>query len=107
MLRESLTRHHPVAVATDLRDTLHNADVPLRPTMRELATVGTTADILACREDKEPYWYHGPRFIVKFVGQQQFRILCLRRPMGKKHQLIIAMVYTLYRQIIGTSTIIV
>ena len=35
MLRESLTRHHPVAVATDLRDTLHNADVPLRPTMRE------------------------------------------------------------------------
>ena len=75
MLRESLTRHHPVAVATDLRDTLHNADVPLRPTMRELATVGTTADILACREDKEPYWYHGPRFIVIFVGWQQFQIL--------------------------------
>ena len=102
MLRESLTRHHPVAVATDLRDTLHNADVPLRPTMRELATVGTTADILACREDKEPYWYHGPRFIVKFVGWQRFKCLT-----GKKHQLIIAMVYTLYRQIIGTSTIIV
>ena len=32
---------------------------------------------------------------------------CLRKPTGKKHQLIIAMVYTLYRQIIGTSTIIV
>ena len=49
MLRESLTRHHPVAVATDLRDTLHNADVPLRPTMRELlATVGTTADNVRC-----------------------------------------------------------
>ena len=75
MVRESLTRHHPVAVATDLRDTLYNADVPLRPTMRELATVGTTADILACREDEEPYWYHGPRFIVKFVGQQRFQIL--------------------------------
>ena len=44
MLRESLTRHNPVAVATDLRDTLHNDDVPLRPTMRELASVGTTAD---------------------------------------------------------------
>ena len=27
MVRESLTRHHPVAVATDLRDCLCNADV--------------------------------------------------------------------------------
>ena len=78
--------------------------------MRELlATVGTTADILACREDKVPYWYHGPRFIVKFVRRQRFQIYlnCLRKSTGKKHQLIIAMVYTLYRQIIGTSTIIV
>ena len=73
MLRESLTRHHPVAVATDLRDTLHNADVPLRPTMRELATVGTTADILACHEDKGPYWYHGPRFIVKLSDGNNFK----------------------------------
>ena len=75
MLRESLTRHHPVAVATDLRDSARHDDVPVRPTIKELATIGTTADILACREDEEPYWYHGPRFIVKFVGRQRFRIL--------------------------------
>ena len=75
MLRESLTRHHPVAVATDLRDSTRHDDVPVRPTIKELATIGTTADILACREDEEPYWYHGPRFIVKFVGRQRFRII--------------------------------
>ena len=77
MLRDSLTRHHPVAITTDLRDTriLRDADVPVRPKQNELATVGTTADILACREDEDPYWYHGPRFIVKFAGRQRFQLL--------------------------------
>ena len=40
----------------------------------ELAVVGTTADIVACKQEEEAYWF-GPRFIVKLMGRQRFRLL--------------------------------
>ena len=76
MLRSAFTSRNPVAVCTDLRDGLHDIfDVPRRPQQEELASVGTTADIVACREDEDGGWFHGPRFTVKFRGRQRFRLL--------------------------------
>jgi cereblon len=75
MLRSAFTSHTPVAVCTDLRDDHHFMDVPQRPSLQDLSPMGTTADIVACREDDDGGWFHGPRFIVKFRGRQRFRLL--------------------------------
>ena len=85
MLRHALTTQQPVAVCADLRDrlSLMEDDLQVRPKRNELAAIGTTADIVACREDEEGFWFHGPRFIVKFVGRQRFRLMeCYKRTNG-------------------------
>ena len=74
MLRNAFTAHKPIAVCTDLRES-DILDMPRRPKQEDLSQIGTTADIIACREDEEGSWFHGPRFIVKFLGRQRFRLL--------------------------------
>ena len=74
MLRGSFAAHKPIAVCTDLRDYPQYREMPKRPQKSELAVVGTTADIVACKQEEEAYWF-GPRFIVKLMGRQRFRLL--------------------------------
>lgn len=73
MLRDASTRKKTVAVCTDLRlrDRLGGMR---RPTKDELATVGTTAEIVAFREEESEFYY-GPCFVVRFLGKQRFRLL--------------------------------
>lgn len=54
----------------------------VRPTQRELAEVGTTAEILAFREEDESEYYYGPCFVVKFLGRQRFKLLEVFRRMN-------------------------
>lgn len=76
MLRDASTAHKPVAVCTDLREGhTHLSLSSRRPQIQELAPYGTTAEIVACREDEEGAWFHGPKFVVKFKGRQRFKLL--------------------------------
>ena len=78
MLRDSSTRGKPVAVCTDLR-LRHALDSrQARPTQQELSEIGTTAEVVAFKEEELEY-YHGDCFIVKFLGRQRFRLLELHR----------------------------
>ena len=79
MLRNSSTSNKPVAICTDLR-THH--DVAHRPRLEELATFGTTAEILAFREEDQSEFFYGPCFVVKFLGRQRFRLLEVFRKMN-------------------------
>jgi Lon protease-like protein len=67
-----------VAVCTDLRyrhATEHAHHV--RPTQEELSEVGTTAEVVAFKEEEVSYY--GQCFVVKFLGRQRFRLLELHR----------------------------
>ena len=79
MLRDASTRGKPVAVCTDLRYR-HNIDHPHqdRPVQQELSEVGTTAEVVAFKEEEVQY-YFGQCFVVKFLGRQRFRLLELKR----------------------------
>ena len=73
MLRDASTRKKTVAVCTDLRLRDQRGGMR-RPTQDELASVGTTAEVVAFREEESEYYY-GPCFVVKFLGKQRFRLL--------------------------------
>lgn len=79
MLRDASTRGRPVAVCTDLRYR-HTPDLSnqVRPTQQELSEVGTTAEVVAFKEEEVRYYY-GQCFVVKFLGRQRFRLLELYR----------------------------
>lgn len=79
VLRNSSTSNKPVAICTDLRT---HFDALRRPKLEELATFGTTAEILAFREEDQSEYYYGPCFVVKFLGRQRFRLLELFRKMN-------------------------
>lgn len=82
MLRRAFADHKPVAVCTDLRGYIAHLDSH-RPRQAELSIVGTTADIVACREeDDDAHWFPGPRFIVKLMGRQRFQVLEVYRRMN-------------------------
>ena len=51
---------------------------------QELAQVGTTADVVAFREEVvAPHFYYGTCFVVKFQGRQRFRLLeCFKHTNG-------------------------
>jgi len=72
-------KNKPVAVCTDLRirHSDHAYQQP-RPLQQELAEVGTTAEVLAFREEESQYYY-GQYIVVKFLGRQRFRLLELQR----------------------------
>lgn len=84
MLRNASAAGKPVAVLTDLREGGATLEELHRPQPRELAKVGTTADIVAFREVTEsPSYYYGTCFVVKFQGRQRFRLLeSIRRTNG-------------------------
>ncbi|XP_064399498.1 protein cereblon-like isoform X7 [Halichondria panicea] len=77
MLRDASTRKKTVAVCTDLHlgDRLGGMR---RPTQDELAALGTTAEIVAFREEESEYYY-GPCFVVRLLGKQRFRLLKVDR----------------------------
>ena len=75
LLRKAFADHKPVAVCTDLRGYSAHGEV-CRPSVEELSIVGTTADIIACKQEEEgSYWFYGPRFIVKLFGRQRFQVM--------------------------------
>ena len=74
MLRSASTRQKPIAICTDLRRREMYGDMMRRPTQEELADYGTTAEIVAFREDESEYVYR-PCFVVKFHGKQRFKLL--------------------------------
>ena len=49
-----------------------------RPVQQELSEVGTTAEVVAFKEEEVQY-YFGQCFVVKFLGRQRFRLLELKR----------------------------
>ena len=73
MLRDASTKNKPVAVCTDLR-LRHAPDHRPRPMQQELSEVGTTAEVVAFREEESQYYY-GQCFVVKFLGRQRFKLL--------------------------------
>ena len=76
MLRDASTRGKPVAICTDLR--LRHTLGEARPTQQELSEIGTTAEVLAFKEEESQYFY-GQCFVVKFLGRQRYRLLELHR----------------------------
>ena len=77
MLRDASTRGKSVAICTDLR-LRHAPDHQARPTQQELSQVGTTAEVVAFKEEESQYYY-GPCFVVKFLGRQRFKLLELHK----------------------------
>lgn len=75
MLRNASTKQKPIAICTDLRRREMYGDLLRRPTQEELAEYGTTAEIVAFREEAESEYYYGPCFVVKFHGKQRFKLL--------------------------------
>ncbi len=43
-----------------------------------MAALGTTAEIVAFREEESEYYY-GPCFVVRLLGKQRFRLLKVDR----------------------------
>ena len=82
LLRKAFTEHKSIAVCTDLRGHVTHHYDNTRPKQSELSIVGTTVDIMACREEDESYWFHGPRFVVKLMGRQRFQIMDVYRRMN-------------------------
>lgn len=82
MLRKAFAEHQPVAVCTDLRGYRAHVESHVRPKQSELSLIGTTADIVACKEDEEDHYYHGPKFVVKLMGRQRFQIMEIYRRMN-------------------------
>ena len=85
MLRDASTSRKPIAICTDLRggdgDGIFGGS--RRPGQEELAGFGTTADIVAFREDEGgSMWFHGPRFVVKLRGRQRFKLLEVNKKMN-------------------------
>ena len=78
MVRNAYTSHKPIAVSTDLREISALLENPRRPKKAEISIFGTTVDIIACREDEHQYWF-GPRFIVKLLGRQRFRLMDINK----------------------------
>ena len=72
MLRGASSNNKPVAICTDLRT---HQDQMVRPNQKELAPVGTTAEVVAFREEDESEYYYGPCFVVRFLGRQRFKLL--------------------------------
>ena len=72
MLRGASSSNKPVAICTDLRT--HHSQMR-RPNQEELARVGTTAEVVAFREEEESDYYYGPCFVVRFLGRQRFKLL--------------------------------
>lgn len=80
MLRDASTRNKPVAVTTDLRARHDDPfDQQSRPLQQALAQVGTTAEIMALKEEHESPYVFGPCTVVKLLGRQRFRLLDVRR----------------------------
>ena len=77
-LRGASAAQHPVAIATDRRG---EASYLSRPRCEELSKFGTTAEVLAFREEGEGEGrgrgrgWGGPAFVVKLLGRQRFRLL--------------------------------
>ena len=84
MLRDASTARRPIAVCTDMRGGFNGMfGGSRRPEREELAMFGTTADIVAFREDESGgLWLHGPRFVVKLRGRQRFRLLEVHKKMN-------------------------
>ncbi len=78
MLRDASTRNKPVAICTDLRIRHLASNQLQRPTQEELSKIGTTAEVVAFREEESQYYY-GQNFVVKFLGRQRFRLIQLHR----------------------------
>lgn len=73
------TAKQPVAIVMDKRS---QAGYLRRPQREELAEFGTTAEVLAFREEEEGGGF-GPCFVVKLLGRQRFKLLTvLRRVSG-------------------------
>ncbi len=70
-------------MCTDLRGFIahHYEEAARRPKQCELSIIGTTADIMACKEE-DSEWYHGPRFIVKLMGRQRFQLMEIYKRMN-------------------------
>ena len=79
MLRDASARNKPVAVITDLRDRHGEGYQYRRPILEDLAEVGTTAEIVAFREEEESAHIYVPSIVVKFLGRQRFRLIELHR----------------------------
>ncbi|XP_019855683.1 PREDICTED: protein cereblon-like [Amphimedon queenslandica] len=85
MLREASASRKPIAVCTDMRGGEGEGIFggARRPGREELAEFGTTADIVAFREDEGgSMWFHGPRFVVKLRGRQRFKLLEVNKKMN-------------------------
>lgn len=82
MLRDASTRGRPVALCTDLRLRHRQQHLghtyQVRPTQEELSEIGTTAEVVAFKEEESQY-FSGQCFIVKFLGRQRYRLLELHR----------------------------
>ena len=76
MLRDAITRKKPVAIATDLRlRAQYGEHLACRPMKKELAKYGTTAEVVGLREEEQSDWYYASFLVVKFHGEQRFRLL--------------------------------
>ncbi|KAL5516592.1 hypothetical protein EMCRGX_G001974 [Ephydatia muelleri] len=90
MLRNARTTGKPVALCTILNTAAASEEELLLPqqerllSQQELAQVGTTADVVAFREEVvAPHFYYGTCFVVKFQGRQRFRLLeCFKHTNG-------------------------